>query len=328
MTAPPGVGRAAAALRTAWRGMGGDLPYGDPLPSHHAPMEGYLWRFTDPVRRTVLLVACGINRHRRGPWATVLLAAEPGGQLHWSPVDEGWAATDAYRLRAGRILDYAEGRLRVRVGSGAELEARLQPTRVWPRRALPGGGLFGLLPGLNHYWHPHLFGARVAGRVRLGTVVWDLSRSQVYAEKSWGRGFPSRWWWGQAQDVAGDEVSLAFAGGHLALGPVGAPVNGLVMWLRGEVVRLVPPLAVVRGGTHAGQWRVLARNGRYRVEVEGESSGGTPALPLPVPVPGRRDHLTVEHHLAARLRLTVWRDGRRLLRGESTLASLEVGGTG
>lgn len=40
----------------------GNLPYGDPLPSHGAEMAGYFWRVTDVARGRVIVVLCGINR--------------------------------------------------------------------------------------------------------------------------------------------------------------------------------------------------------------------------------------------------------------------------
>ncbi|GGX66904.1 hypothetical protein GCM10010358_21770 [Streptomyces minutiscleroticus] len=312
-------------VRRTWRRTGCDLPFGDPLPSHGAHMEGYLWRFTDPPRRRVLVVACGVNRHADGPWGTVVLAAEPGGTVVSATDDHAWSHPDRHQVRAGRTLRYEDGRLTADLGRKASLDVRLAATRAWPRRALHGSGVFSLVPGLNHYWHPYLFDARVTGWARVGADVWDLSGCHVYAEKSWGRGFPTAWWWGQAHGFDREDVCVAFAGGHLALGPFETAVNGVVVRLGSRVLRLVPPLAVVHGASDGTGWHLRARDARYRVRVEGRGDGARPLL-LPVPVPRERRHARSRQHLTARIRLTVSRGGHLLYRGESALAGLETGG--
>lgn len=70
---------AFARLDEIYRRTGATLPFGDPLPSHGAEMEGYFWRVTDVARERVIVVLCGISRHTEGAWATVAVAAHPGG---------------------------------------------------------------------------------------------------------------------------------------------------------------------------------------------------------------------------------------------------------
>ena len=96
----------------------------------------------------------------------------------------------------------------------------------WPRRPFGGSGLAHVIPGLGQYWHPHVLGGRATGRAVLGDEVVDLDGADVYAEKNWGRGFPERWWWGQAHGFERPDVCLAFAGGDVALGPATAPRHG------------------------------------------------------------------------------------------------------
>jgi tocopherol cyclase len=36
-------------LVAAYRRTGADVPFGDPVPSHGAEMEGWFWRVTDPA---------------------------------------------------------------------------------------------------------------------------------------------------------------------------------------------------------------------------------------------------------------------------------------
>jgi hypothetical protein len=189
---------------------------------------------------------------------------------------------------------------------------------------LPGAGLFSLVPGLNHYWHPYLFDAEVAGEARLEDERWDLTGCQVYAEKSWGRGFPPAWWWGQAHGFDRPDVRVAFAGGTLGRGCVTAPVGGLVLGLGGRRIELFPPTALVRGGVRAGRWRLTAAGPRHRVRLTGEGAG-SPLLQLPIPSLTRHRLGHSEQHLTGLIRLEVVRDGRLLYAGDSRLAGLETG---
>ncbi|MEU5837526.1 tocopherol cyclase family protein [Streptomyces diacarni] len=315
-----------AGLRRRWRATGADLPRGDPLPAHPAPMEGYLWRFTDPVNGRVLLLACGVNHHPRRPWTTVVAAAHPGSLVRSTSVEGTGADTSAYRIAAHPALELTHDRLRARVGDEVDLRCALRPFHTWPpRRFLHGSGVFSLFPGLDHYWHPHLFGAAVEGTVRLRDHTWDLTGCQVYAEKSWGRGFPRAWWWGQAHGFDRQDLCVAFAGGLLGRGRLTVPVSGLVVAIGGRTVSLVPPGAWVRATVGDGSWHVRGHSPRYQVEMTGTAEGERPLrLPVPLLDPYRYSHSL--QHLSGRLRVRVRRDGRLLYAGTSRLAGLETGG--
>ena len=60
-------------------------------------------------------------------------------------------------------------------------------------------------------------GGLVAGEARIGGESVPLDGARVYMEKNWGRAFPERWWWGQADAFEGGDVCVAFAGGPMRL---------------------------------------------------------------------------------------------------------------
>jgi tocopherol cyclase len=328
--APDVLIRAGRGLRRRWRGTGADLPFGDPRPSHGAEMEGYFWRFTDPDRGRVVVALCGVNRHPDGDWATVAVAAHPGRFLVEAVVPDAVASPDRFEVRAGEALDATAEHLSVRLG-GASLDVSLADVVGWPRTALHGSGLVSVLPLLGQYWHPHVFDGRVAGSAMFGDDSWSLGGSRVYAEKNWGRGFPQRWWWGQAQAFERRDVCVAFAGGHLAgpaavgLHSVGIDIGGVVVRLGDRVVRLTPPGAVVRTRVDGTRWWLDARSPRWRVRVEGDGSDAEPHI-LPVPLVAERRNVMADlEHLAARVHLVVEERGRARFAGSSELAALEVG---
>ncbi|MBO8185022.1 tocopherol cyclase family protein [Streptomyces spirodelae] len=308
-------------LRQWWRRTGADLPWGDPLLSHRSAMEGHLWRFTDPARRRVLLVACGVNERRGRRWGTVVVAASPS-LVRSVTLDGVRADTDRFAVHAAPALSFAQDRLRVSLPD-VDLELAVVP-RARRRTLLPAAGVFSLVPWLNHYWYPYLFDARVEGTARLAGEHWDLTGCQAYAEKSWGRGFPPAWWWGQAHGFDRPDVKVAFAGGLLGRGRCTVPVGGLVLVAGDHRIDLFPPSAVVRGGARGDRWSLTALGPRHRVRLSGQGAG-SPLLRLPIPAlsPHRLGHS--EQHLTGEVSLEVQRCGRPLYSGTSRLAGLETG---
>ncbi|SEK70627.1 tocopherol cyclase family protein [Rhodococcus maanshanensis] len=316
-------------LLDAYRRTGADLPFGDPLAAHGVAMEGYFWRFTLPESGRVVIALCGVNRAADGGWATLGLAAHPGGFLRTTahPV----AAADPHRLGAvaGEAFRGEPGRLRVDLGPDAGLDVRITDPKPWPRRILGGSSVFQTIPALNQYWHPWLLGGRAEGTAMLGDEEWDLTGAQVYAEKNWGRGgFPDSWWWGQAQGFAEPQVCVAFAGGQVSAGPLRTEVTAVVVLLPdGRLLRLGDPvISPVRAQVTDEHWTLRGRSPRWSVHIEGHGAIGD-AHVLPVPLPAERRNVPgALEHLGARMSVTVRRGHRTVWSGESTVAALEHGG--
>ncbi len=186
------------------------------------------------------------------------------------------------------------------------------------------GGVFSSVPFLNQYWHPYRLGGTASGTVEFNDDMWSFDGAALYAERNWGAGFPERWWWGQAHDFGDADISVAFSGGLLQLGPIRRDVTGVVMRLGAQVIRVTPP-ATVRSDVGDGRWLVSARTPRYRIELDGDGTGADPHV-LPVPLPAQRRNIDTDfEHLAGRLRCTVSTYGRVVFDGTSKLAGLEIG---
>ena len=59
---------------------------------------------------------------------------------------------------------------------------------------------------------------RASGWIEWGGQRYDFADAPAYAEKNWGGGFPSRWFWVQCEAFEGEPDA--------ALTSVGAPTNG------------------------------------------------------------------------------------------------------
>ncbi len=318
-----------------YRALGSDLPFSDLRRAHGVGMEGYFWRFSHPGTGRVVVALCGVCRDARGAsWATVALAGHPGGFLRQADVPRAGAATDRFAVWAGPTADARlnadAGGLSVALGPDARLEVALTERREWTRPGLGGVGVAQLVPGLGQYWHPYLFDAAVSGVAVLGGAPLSLDGWQVYAERNWGAGgFPPRWWWGQAQGFARRDVCVAFAGGDVVIGPAQLAATSVVVRLGDQVVRLGNPvLAPVHVHADGSRWRLRGRGPLWSVELDGDGAGQR-AHVLPVPRPLERASVPGAHeHLGARLSLVVRHRGQVAFAGESTVAGLEVGGSG
>lgn len=309
-------------VRDAFRHTGATLPMGDPRPSHGAEMEGYFWRVTDVAGGRVVVVLCGVNRHPDGDWATVAIAAHPGGFVRSAVLSDARASADRFFVEAQDGAFHAdEHHVHADLGDGAIVDISLTDLVGWPLR-FGGGGLFSAVPFLGQYWHPHVLGGSATVAACIGEERWSIDGGNIYAEKNWGAGFPERWWWGQAQGFERPDVCVAFGGGLLTAGRMKANVGGIVVRIGPDVIRMTPPLARITSIVHDNSWQISGRSINHRIRISGHGRG--PAHILPVPIPSQRRNVDTDHeHLAGHLELIV--TGAHNLRSSSDLAGLEVG---
>ena len=322
--------KSARHLRRAavdvYRRTGADVPFGDPLPSHGCEMEGWFWRITDAASGRVVVALCSVNRNPDGDWATVAVALHPGGIVRSAALDDAETEQSRFTVRAGTgptgSLNASADRLRIDLDD-VHLDLRFDDPFMWPK-AFAGGGIFSSIPFLNQYWHPYRLGGKSSGTVEFSEASWSFDEARWYSERNWGAGFPERWWWGQAHDFGGDDVSVAFSGGLLKLGPLGRDVAGVVVRLGDRVIRVTPP-ALVHSHVSDARWTVRARGLRYQIDLDGDGTHLEPHV-LPVPLAAERRNVDTDfEHLAGRLRCTVREFGRVVFEGTSELAGLEVG---
>lgn len=318
---------AGARLVRAYRRTGADVPFGNPLPSHGCEMEGWFWRVTDEVSGRVVVALFSVNRHPDGDWSTVAVALHPGDVVRAAALDHPRAMESPFGLTAGTKANasFAASLDHLRVNlDEVHLDLRFSDSYDWPK-ALGGGGVASSIPFLNQYWHPYRLGGSATGTVQFGSGAWQLDGAKLYSERNWGTGFPERWWWGQAHDFGDSDVSVAFSGGLLALGPMQRHVGGVVVRLGDRVIRLTPPTALVTSRLGVRRWTVRATSLRYHVELHGDGGHLEPHV-LPVPLPGERQNVDTDlEHLAGRMRCVVRHLGRVIFDGHSELAGLEVG---
>jgi hypothetical protein len=313
-------------LADRYRRAGADGPFGDPGRAHGTVFEGYYWRIVAPRAGAVVVALCAVCRDATGTWGMATLAAHPGGFARTVVTPTASADADTFGVRLGGALRGDAAGVAGDLGPDARLDARFHDIVGWPRRAFGALGVAHAVPGLPQYWHPVVLAAGVTGSVTAGGATRSLDGAIAYAEKNWGRGFPGRWWWGQAGTFPDPEVGLAFAGGHVPLPGADLAPSAVVVRLGDARLALAPPLHRTRVSLADGAWRLRTRGPRHRVDIEGDAAGSR-AHALDVPMPGeRRAADGARQHLAGRIEVTV-RAGRRVrYRGTAELAGLEVNG--
>jgi hypothetical protein len=289
-------------------------------------MEGWFWRATDAATGRVVVALCGVNRHPAGDWATVAVALHPGDVVRSAVLDDARANRSHFGIVAGTapsaMFRASPERLQVDL-EDVHVDLAFPDPYVWPL-AFGGGGVFSSVPFLNQYWHPYRLGGTATGIVEHSADRWSLDDATLYCERNWGAGFPERWWWGQAHDFDGADVSVAFSGGLLSLGPIARMVSGVVVRLGDRVIRITPP-APVRSSLSPGRWSLRARSLRYQIDLEGDGLGQEPHV-LPVPLPAERRNVDTDYeYLAGSLHCVVRKRGRVIFDGTSELAGLEIG---
>jgi len=312
-------------LTDLYRRTGADVPYGNPLPSHGTEMEGWFWRVTDEAAGRALIALCSVNRQPTGDWSTAAVGVHPGLVVRSGALGNAQALQSPFSVSAGDDsgnFTVSTDRVRFELGD-LRLNMEITDRFAWPK-AFGGGGVFSAIPFLNQYWHPYCLGGRASGTVEYGSESWSFDGAKVYAERNWGKGFPLRWWWGQAHDFGGDDVCVAFSGGLLSLGPIARDVNGIVVRVGKKVIRMTPPV-LVRSEVGDNQWLIRGKSRRYEIELVGDGRHLPPHV-LPVPLPAQRRNIDTDfEHLGGRLHCTVRESGRLLFEGTSELAALEVG---
>jgi tocopherol cyclase len=219
----------------------------------------------------------------------------------------------------------------------------ITPTAGWgdapPARQRATAGWLAALPVFEPHWQVCMARGLATGWFEWGGERYDFKDAPAYAEKNWGGGFPSRWWWVQCDAWAGDaDAALTAVGARRRLPtPPGLPPQwedvGMVgLHVAGRFFELVPWAGDVGWDVDPwGRWRCAAENETHAVEVEAVCrADGTP---LRAPTADRGLAVLCRDSFAGRLTVRLYEKGtgagapRRLVTTlESDRAAVEVGG--
>lgn len=167
--------------------------------------EGWYLKCVDGGHAHPLAIIPGVSHDAAGGSShSFVQIVRPGGKAFYLeyPVDE--FTFDAHRLEitvgpnrfssAGMVLDIAR--------DGVELRGELVfgPLRPWPVSLMTPGamGRYRFVPRMECYHGIVSLDHEVSGVLTIDGDTVDFAGGRGYAEKDWGRSFPSSWVWAQS----------------------------------------------------------------------------------------------------------------------------------
>ncbi|KAK9835048.1 hypothetical protein WJX81_007145 [Elliptochloris bilobata] len=222
---------------------------------------------------------------------------------------------------------------------GARWAFSVRPVSGWGaahERQRATAGWLAALPVFEPHWQIVMAQGRATGWIEWGGQRYDFEDAPSYAEKNWGGGFPSRWFWVQCEAFEGEpDAALTSVGarrGVLNLPGVEEDVGLIGIHWRGRFIELVPWNGSVSWEVAPwGSWRIFARSSAYEALVEAtcERSG------TPLRAPTATDGLApfCRDSFNGQVRMRVWerdssgeRGAAPMIDTRSSSCAVEVGG--
>ncbi len=313
------------------------------------PGDGYLCHYSPTVS------AAWADRATLSLGATFVPAPAAAGAPPRSPLRDpaafdasiacGFEATPTWHQ--GRLVPQERGAAGFldSTTSSAAWAFGITPQTGWgdapPAAQRATAGWLAALPVFEPHWQVCMARGTATGWFEWGGTRHEFTDAPAYAEKNWGGGFPSRWWWVQCEAWSGDtpaDAALTAVGARRRLPtPPGLPPQwedvGMVgLHLEGTFFELVPWAGDVSWDVSPwGDWRARAANGTHEVELE--ATCAVPGTPLRAPTSDRGLAVLCRDSFAGGLVVRLYEKagggggGRRLVRTlTSDRAAVEVGG--
>jgi tocopherol cyclase len=188
------------------------------------------------------------------------------------------------------------------------------------------GGWLSYLPIFEPGWQILMAHGLAAGWIDWNGDRYEFTHAPAYSEKNWGCSFPQKWFWINCNSFSNEpDLALTAGGGRRKVLWWMESVAMICLHYRGKFYEFVPWNSQVSWRVQPwGRWEMQARNDRLEVQLIG-SSDRTGTF-VRVPTEGGlsfccRD--TTNGHLTLELREL---NGQTILKAESSLCALEVGG--
>ena len=165
----------------------------------------------------------------------------------------------------------------------------------------------------NIYWYPLQASTLMTGWIEFKGQRYEVSETQGYHDRNWGRGFPKWWAWIASNEFEGSPGTvLASGGGRPRLLNLASPLQGYTLGLRHrghDYVFRPTDGDRLKMDIHFGQWSVEATNRRNEKVVLKAFAAKSEFLVIPFVSPrgpvfkdyeALRGHSTVEVYTRAR----------------------------
>ncbi len=242
------------------------------------------------------------------------------------PVGSFRAAADRFLVTVGGSI-FSDQQLTLNL-EGLEGTIRLSGTVGWPKPWYSPGimGPFAYIPFMECYHGIVSMDHRLEGSIMLDGERIDFTGGRGYAEKDWGRSFPSAYTWMQSNHFSVPGISLKCSVARIPW--LGSSFTGFIAgcWLGDRLIRFT---TYNRSSLRAcriteKQVDIVLRNPDHELEIIARREEATTlAAPIRGAMEGRIQE-TMDAHLS--VKLIRRKDGALLLEDTGNHAGLEVAG--
>ncbi len=296
--------------------------------------EGWYYKQVDAGEGRIVAIIPGVSYAADGISRHAFVQVVPsGGEAHYFsfPAEEfcpdpsepfGISIAGSTFSRAGISLDLADDTCAV---SG---DLRFGSWSPWPVTPLSPGimGWYRFVPGMETYHGVLSMDHSVSGSIVLNGERFDFGGGRGYAEKDWGRSFPSSWIWAQSNHFGapGTSLTLSVARVPWMTGAFVGNIAGLL--LGGELHRF----ATYTGArleciqTDSNEAHLVLGDRREQIEIHAH---GCDTLVLKAPVLGSmegRDAESLGGALDVTLRAVRGQRAHTVFQGTGVHAGIEI----
>ena len=182
---------------------------------HDNYFEGWYLKCVDATRSQVLALIPGVSHDRRGGTShSFVQVVRPGGHTAYIqyPVEAFRFDRSRFAITVGPNTFSDTGITLDLDGEGVRLTGELGfgPWIPWPVSATKPGimGPYRFVPRMEGYHGICSFDHALTGTLTLDGTALDFDGGRGYAEKDWGRSFPSSWVWAQSNHFDRPHVSV------------------------------------------------------------------------------------------------------------------------
>lgn len=152
----------------------------------------------------------------------------------------------------------------------------VEPRITWgDRKRSPRAtaGWLSFLPLFDPGWQILLAQGVATGELEWQGKKYNLNQALVYAEKNWGRSFPSRWFWLQANYFPDhSDLSVTAAAGERMVWNSSEEVGLIGIHHQGKFYEFGPGNSILTWNVSRwGHWQLTASNDKFWVELSGHT---------------------------------------------------------
>jgi hypothetical protein len=222
---------------------------------------------------------------------------------------------NTFSLRSLTInLDHIQAKLKI------EKPQLLKPTLLRPGIM----GWYAYMPFMQCYHGLVSMNHQVSGHINMNGHEYQLDRSDGYIEKDWGSSFPKAWIWNQCNSFSKeDDLSIFASVAHIPW--LGSHFIGFIaaFYWKGKIeVFATYNQSKNQTSLHQDSVEMIFTKGKKRIEIIATKAEGADLIsPISGEMRGK-----VNESLLAKVELSYFENGKRLLEDVGFFAGLELGG--